>query len=221
MSSAPPKAVLIDIDHTLVDCNTGIEIAKQELRGLAALKAIPKLVKLALQAASGQDISKEMLTAAGSLLKGRDSRDAEKLLSRVYENTIKPKIFPQMREKIRQHKADGAKVYLCGTAPQQIADRLASDVGADGAFGSDAERDAQGRLTDKFRDPLPYRKGKITLFFAKLEELGVKPEEARVYSDGYSDLKLLESVGQPYCINPQKPLEKIAKERNWPIERFA
>ncbi len=36
-------------------------------------------------------------------------------------------------------------------------------------------------------------------------------------TDGYSDLSLLEAVGNPIAVNPDRNLKKIAKERSWRI----
>ncbi len=36
-------------------------------------------------------------------------------------------------------------------------------------------------------------------------------------SDGYSDLSLLEAVGNPIAVNPDRNLKKTAKERSWRI----
>lgn len=37
------------------------------------------------------------------------------------------------------------------------------------------------------------------------------------FADGYSDLKILEIVGNPIAVNPDRKLKKIAKERGWKI----
>ena len=40
------------------------------------------------------------------------------------------------------------------------------------------------------------------------------------YSDSQTDLPMLEAVGHPAAVNPDRELRKAATERDWPILRF-
>lgn len=40
-------------------------------------------------------------------------------------------------------------------------------------------------------------------------------KKSSMYTDGYADLTLLEAVGNPVVVNPDKQLKKVARERNW------
>jgi HAD superfamily phosphoserine phosphatase-like hydrolase len=42
-------------------------------------------------------------------------------------------------------------------------------------------------------------------------------KDGYAYSDHHHDIPLLEFVDHPHCIRPTAKLEKLAKERNWPI----
>ncbi len=42
-------------------------------------------------------------------------------------------------------------------------------------------------------------------------------QESRAYADGYSDIDLLEAVGQPVAVHPEAKLKEIAIQRNWQI----
>ena len=41
------------------------------------------------------------------------------------------------------------------------------------------------------------------------------------YSDSVTDLPMLEAVGHPFAVNPDKALRKVAVERGWPVLSFA
>ena len=41
------------------------------------------------------------------------------------------------------------------------------------------------------------------------------------YSDSITDLPLLEAVGQPRAVNPDRALRRIARQRGWPVLSFA
>jgi hypothetical protein len=40
------------------------------------------------------------------------------------------------------------------------------------------------------------------------------------YSDSVTDLPMLEAVGQPHAVNPDKGLRRVAVERGWPVDDF-
>jgi hypothetical protein len=40
------------------------------------------------------------------------------------------------------------------------------------------------------------------------------------YSDSITDLPMLEAVGNPTVVNPDRALRKIAVERGWPLREF-
>ncbi|KUO63092.1 MAG: hypothetical protein APF84_11230 [Gracilibacter sp. BRH_c7a] len=42
-------------------------------------------------------------------------------------------------------------------------------------------------------------------------------EASRAYADGYSDLKLLQAVGQPIVVNPDAKLKAVAIDKKWMI----
>jgi phosphoserine phosphatase len=41
------------------------------------------------------------------------------------------------------------------------------------------------------------------------------------YSDSATDLPMLEAVGHPYAVNPDRALRKAAAERGWPVLVFS
>jgi hypothetical protein len=51
-------------------------------------------------------------------------------------------------------------------------------------------------------------------------ERGYDLAECYAYSDSISDASLLEIVGNPTAVNPDRALRKLATERSWPILEF-
>ena len=49
---------------------------------------------------------------------------------------------------------------------------------------------------------------------------GVDLSESYAYADDMSDLPLLELVGRPVAVNPERRLEKLAHSRGWPVQRW-
>jgi phosphoserine phosphatase len=52
-------------------------------------------------------------------------------------------------------------------------------------------------------------------------EHGIDLAASSAYTDSRSDVQLLEAVGHPYAVNPDRALSKTAKARDWPILHFS
>ena len=50
---------------------------------------------------------------------------------------------------------------------------------------------------------------------------GYRLADCHAYSDSITDLPLLEAVGHPTAVNPDRALRRVAAERGWPVLTFA
>jgi len=51
-------------------------------------------------------------------------------------------------------------------------------------------------------------------------ELDLDLASSYAYSDSITDLPMLEAVGHPVAVNPDRPLLRVARERDWEVVRF-
>ncbi len=49
---------------------------------------------------------------------------------------------------------------------------------------------------------------------------GLDLAASSAYSDSYTDLPMLEAVGHPVAVNPDRVLAKAARERGWEVMQF-
>ncbi len=52
------------------------------------------------------------------------------------------------------------------------------------------------------------------------DSVGIELEESWAYSDSYTDLPMLEAVGHPVVVNPDRVLAKVARDRGWEVMQF-
>ena len=83
---------------------------------------------------------------------------------------------------------------------------------------SELEVGSDGRLTGRPVDPLCYGAGKVERTRVLAQKLGFELAEATFYSDSITDLPLLEVVGTPVAVSPDRRLLRVAKQRGWRIE---
>ena len=50
---------------------------------------------------------------------------------------------------------------------------------------------------------------------------GYRLEDCYAYSDSVTDLPLLELVGRPHAVNPDRELRRVARMRGWPELAFS
>jgi hypothetical protein len=51
-------------------------------------------------------------------------------------------------------------------------------------------------------------------------ERGIDLDASYAYSDSYTDAPMLEVVGHPFAVNPDRVLLKLAREREWDVLTF-
>jgi phosphoserine phosphatase len=66
-----------------------------------------------------------------------------------------------------------------------------------------------------------YAENKAAAIRDLAEREGYDVTASYAYSDSVTDLPMLESVGHPSVVNPDKALRKIALARSWPVLDFS
>jgi HAD superfamily hydrolase (TIGR01490 family) len=153
------------------------------------------------------------------LLRGVRVDAVEDLLAEAMERVLRPLVFRESLGLARAHRERGEPVYVVSASLQQIVERVADDLGLDGAVGSTCEiRD--GVFTGRSLRPC-YG----TLKADAVREIAARDSidlaRSTAYSDSHTDVAFLEAVGHPTAVNPDKRLRRIATGRGWPILQFA
>ena len=78
-----------------------------------------------------------------------------------------------------------------------------------------------GVFTGEIVPPPCWKEGKAEAARELARTHGLKLEKSYFYTDASEDLPLLEIVGHPHPLNPDRELALIAERRDWPVHRFA
>lgn len=145
------------------------------------------------------------------------SEDRMKVLSEeVFENIVKPALFPGAQDLIRQCKAAGLRVVLVTGSLHGSTGHLARHLGADDFISNRLEM-KDGYATGKLLQPVVAGPEKANLIVADAKAHGHDLERCQAYSDSYSDVPMMSVVGSAFCINPDAKLRKLASAYRWPI----
>jgi phosphoserine phosphatase len=110
-------------------------------------------------------------------------------------------------------------VVIVSASPEELVVPLGRYLGADAVIASRALLDEAGRYTGAmaFYAYGPY---KAEAILGLAEERNIALEGSFAYSDSYTDVPMLEVVGHPVAVNPDRVLQKLARERDWEVRQF-
>jgi HAD superfamily hydrolase (TIGR01490 family) len=142
-----------------------------------------------------------------------------RVVSEALTEIITPLVYREAVELMELHRLAGRKVYLISASPEEIVEPLATFLGVDGQIASRPKVDAEGVYTGEmeFYAYGPY-KAEAMLRIATQE--GIDLARSYAYSDSYTDLPMLEAVGHPVAVNPDRVLARVARERGWEVLEF-
>jgi HAD superfamily hydrolase (TIGR01490 family) len=153
------------------------------------------------------------------LTKGWDHNQIKEIVREALEEIVEPIIYAEALDLIEAHRAAGHKVYLVSASPEVIVQPLAEHLGVDGCIASRPVVDDEGRYTGEM-EFYAYGPFKAQAMAELAAREGVELEDSSAYSDSYTDLPMLEAVGHPVAVNPDRVLAKVAKEREWEVMQF-
>jgi HAD superfamily hydrolase (TIGR01490 family) len=151
---------------------------------------------------------------------GWDRDEVRAIVEETLTDVIEPLIYAEAQSLISLHRAAGDRIWLVSSAPSEIVEPLAAMLGVDGSIASKAEIDELGRYTGKI-EFYAQGEGKATAIRALAESHHLDLDESSAYSDSATDIPMLETVGHPFAVNPDRALAKEAKERGWEILQFS
>ncbi len=151
---------------------------------------------------------------------GWDREEVRSIVEETLAEVIEPLIYAEAQALITAHRAKGDRIWLVSSAPEEIVEPLAAMLGVDGAVASRAEIDEEGRYTGKI-DFYAQGEGKAIAIRELAASHHLDLEGSSAYSDSITDLPMLELVGHPFAVNPDRALAREAKTRGWEVLTFA
>jgi HAD superfamily phosphoserine phosphatase-like hydrolase len=157
-----------------------------------------------------------MINRMLSWLKGLKEAEIIALAQEIFESTIKDTIRPEILETIHEHRAANGSVVLLSSATNPICYPVTKYMGLDAMICTQLETSG-GTLTGNTSGKLVYGPEKKVRMLAFCRDHGIDPQEAWYYGDSHTDRYVMEAVGNPVAVSPDKRLQRIAKRKHWPI----
>ena len=211
-------AAFFDLDLTLIDVNSGLLWAKHERRlGNISRTQLARAVfwhgmyRLAL-------IDMEVaFERAMSHYKGIESSHLEKRTRSWFEEQVQDRIREKALAAAEGHRRGEQPLVILTNSSCYQANIAAERWGFDDYLANNFPTDSAGRLVGTFERPLCYGPGKVARAEQWAKEHDVDLDRSFFYSDSYSDLPMLERVGEPRVVTPDPRLRRLARKRGWQI----
>ena len=130
-----------------------------------------------------------------------------------------PRLYPDALRQIDDHRAQGHRIVLVSGGIEPVLKPLAEMLAPDALVAAQPEIE-DSRLTGRLVDgPLSGEK-KARAAQEVAATLGVDMRRSYAYADSYADREILECVGHPVAVNPDRRLRKMARRRGWPTRSW-
>lgn len=184
-----PRAVVFDLDGTLIDSIGDIADA---LNATLATRGLPALPESQIKQMVGAGVPE--LVRRGLSAHGVDAEDIEPFVRELVERysaqpAARTRLYEGARNLIAGLAARGVKLGICTNKPQAITQQVLSELGIAGYFGA-----AIGITPDLPRKPHP------AMLRAVLDRLGVPAFEAVMIGDSGLDVGTARGLGVPIIV---------------------
>lgn len=219
-----PAAAFFDLDRTLISGSSAFVF------GVSAWRAKMLPTRQFVRDAVGAIAFKLRGDRGGNVADGVRQRilgavtgvDQENLIG--LNEAIVPRLLgrvrPESKKLLEIHRRSGRATYIVSASPKELVEPLAKALGMTDGIGTISEV-VDGLYTGKLAGPFCYGAGKVDAIREVARRESFDLGQCYAYSDSVSDLPMLEAVGHPVAVNPDKRLNAIAIARGWPIVIFA
>jgi HAD superfamily hydrolase (TIGR01490 family) len=217
-----PVAAFFDLDKTIISRSSTLAYGPSFYRhGLLSRGDLIRgaLAQLLFRAggASHQRMEK-IRDEVGQLCRGWPADRVTEIVTRDLPRLILPLIYAEARALLTEHREAGQDVIIASTSGQEMVTPIGALLGATSVIATRMEV-ADGRYTGQV-EFYAYGEAKAEQLRALATERGYRLPDCYAYSDSVTDLPMLEMVGHPRVVNPDRALRRVAGQRGWPVLTF-
>ncbi|MEU0674428.1 HAD family hydrolase [Streptomyces sp. NPDC006172] len=221
--SLPRTAAFFDLDKTVIAKSSTLTFSKSFYQGglinrRAALRtAYAQFVFLVGGMDHDQmERTREYLSA---LVRGWNVQHVKEIVAETLHDLIDPLIYDEAASLIEEHHTSGHDVVIVSTSGAEVVEPIGELLGADRVVATRMVVGEDGCFTGEV-EYYAYGPTKAEAVKELAESEGYDLSRCYAYSDSATDLPMLEAVGHPHAVNPDRALRREAVSRGWPILDF-
>jgi HAD superfamily hydrolase (TIGR01490 family) len=216
-------AAFFDLDKTIIAKSSVLAFGRPFyqsglLNRRAVLRSAYAQFVFAL-AGADEDQIERMRAYLTAMCTGWDVSQVREIVSETLHEIIDPIVYDEAVELIGEHKAAGRDVVIVSSSGEEVVGPIGAMLGADHIVATQMHV-ADGKYTGEI-GRYAYGPEKAVAILALAEERGYDLAGSYAYSDSATDVPMLEAVGHPFAVNPDRALRRVAAEREWPTLTFS
>lgn len=215
-------AAFFDLDKTIIAKSSTLAFSKPFFdQGLLSRRAVLKSSYaqfIFLLSGADHDQMDRMRSHLTNMCAGWDVEQVKGIVNEALHDIVTPLVFAEAADLISAHKLCGRDVVVVSASGAEIVAPIARALGATHAMATRMVVE-DGKYTGEVGFYC-YGEGKVEAIRELAAREGYPLEHCYAYSDSITDLPMLEAVGHPTVINPDRALRREATERRWPIMTF-
>jgi len=208
-----------DMDKTLLSKSSGTLYVKYLWRrGMISISEMVGVMVISLQYSLNLLNFPSAMARLSNRVRGGDAVATKLLCDRWAEEDVLQHIAPKALERLRAHQQRGDYVVLISASTQFAVEPVARHLHI--PYRCTELEIVNGKFTGRIVGEPCYGDGKRIWGERIAAERGTPLSDCTFYTDSYSDRALLDVVGHPVAVNPDRMLQRYARRRGWPIEYF-
>jgi len=219
---ARPTAAFFDLDKTIIAKSSTLAFSRPfQAGGLISRGAVLRSAYaqfVYLVGGADHDQMEKMRQFMSQLCAGWDVQTVKEIVADTLHHTVDPLVYDEAVSLIEEHHGAGRDVIIVSTSGSEVVEPIGELLGADHVVATRMAIE-DGKYTGEIRF-YAYAENKAKAITDLARKRGYDLARSYAYSDSVTDVSMLEAVGHPHAVNPDKDLRKIARERDWPVLVF-
>jgi phosphoserine phosphatase len=145
-------------------------------------------------------------------------QSVREIVADTLHNIVDPLVYDEAVSLIEEHHLAGRDVIIVSASGTEVVEPIGEMLGADAVLATRLEV-VDGRYTGNI-DHYVYAENKAAAMEELADARGYDLSRSYAYSDSITDVHMLEVVGHPYAVNPDKELRRTAEANGWPVLVF-
>ena len=206
------SAAFFDLDKTIIAKSSTLAFSKPfQAGGLISRRAVLRSAYaqfVYLVGGADHDQMEKMRQFMSQLVRrlGRRRRCGRSSADTLH-NIVDPLVYDEAVSLIEEHHLAGRDVIIVSTSGTEVVEPIGEMLGADSVVATpDGGRRRQVHRRASTTTPTPRRRPAAIRELA--EERGYDLDRCYAYSDSVTDVTMLEVVGHPHAVNPDKELRR-------------
>jgi HAD superfamily hydrolase (TIGR01490 family) len=222
-NSGHRSAAFFDLDKTIIAKSSSLAFSKPFqaggliTRGAMLRSAYAQFVYLV--GGADHDQMEKIRAFMSQLVEGWDVETVKEIVGDTLHHIVDPIVYDEAVSLMEEHHVAGRDVVVVSASGTEVVEPIGEMLGADEVIASQLEI-VDGKYTGEI-DYYAYANEKARAIETMAVERGYDLEQCFAYSDSITDAPMLEVVGHPHAVNPDKELRKLAASRGWPVLQFS